>query len=130
MDEVAVLFGDDDSDEAQEEPTEAVVDTEKEEAQEENAEGQDDNAGAQDENAEAQPVGTTEAQPVATPVRVFKHQPHWIRNPRSATGYKGINFDEVRGVYRVKIEGVTSGRYASLDKACQKYYERYSRNTE
>ena len=86
MDEVAVLFGDDDSDEAQEEPTEAVVDTEKEEAQEENAEGQDDNAGAQDENAEAQPVGTTEAQPVATPVRVFKHRiGSAIQDPRQVT---------------------------------------------
>lgn len=126
MDEVAVLFGEDDSDEAQEEPTKAVADTEKEEAQDENAEAQDENAA----DAEAQPVATPEAQPVATPVRVFKHQPHWIRNPRSATGYKGINYDESRGVYRVKFEGVTIGRYASLDKACQRYYERYSRNTE
>ena len=109
-----------------------VVDiaTEKEEAQDENAEAQDEDAEAQDEDAEAQPVATPEAQPVATPVRVFKHQPHWIRNPRSATGYKGINYDESRGVYRVKFEGVTIGRYASLDKACQRYYERYSRNTE
>ena len=130
MDEVAVLFGEDDSDEAQEEPTKAVADTEKEEAQDENAEAQDEDAEAQDEDAEAQPVATPEAQPVATPVRVFKHQPHWIRNPRSATGYKGINYDESRGVYRVKFEGVTIGRYASLDKACQRYYERYSRNTE
>ena len=128
MDEVAVLFGKDNSDEAQEEPRKDVVDlaTEKDEAQDENPKVQDENAA----DAEAQPVGTPEAQPVGTPVRVFKHQPHWIRNPRSATGYKGINYDESRGVYRVKFESVTIGRYASLDKACQRYYERYSRNTE
>ena len=42
-----------------------------------------DNAEAQDENA-----ANAEAQPVATPVREFKHQPHCIRNLRSSTGYK------------------------------------------
>ena len=72
-----------------------------------------DNTEAQDENA-----ANAAAKPVATPVREFKHQPHRIRNQRSSTGYKGINFDEDRGVYRVKFEGVTIGRYDSLDKAC------------
>ena len=52
-----------------------------------------------------------------------------IQDPQQVTN-KEINFDEDRGVYRVKFEGVTIGRYASLDKACQRYYERYSRNTE
>ena len=53
----------------------------------------------------------------------FGSLPHWIRSPRSSSGFKGVVKDKRRGGWRAKVGGNTIGRYASVGQAAEAYYK-------
>ena len=54
--------------------------------------------------------------------QMFKPLPHWIKSDKSSSGYKGVYYDEDRGVWRAKACGKTLGRYATVAQAAEAFY--------
>ena len=67
--------------------------------------------------------GPKEADMCTPSQQTFGPLPHWIKSARSSSGYKGVVKDKIRGGWRVKADGSTIGRYDTVPKAAEAYYQ-------